>query len=150
LLQDSIEDIRASLAPEYLVDEAEVLAVLHRVQRLEPVGVASRSPGECIRIQLSVLPAGTRPELALRIARDYLDFVARHDLPELRRHTGATEDDVLTALRLIQSLDPRPGARYDNRRDEYLIPDVYVTRVNDRWQVSLNPENNPGLGEATT
>jgi RNA polymerase sigma-54 factor len=103
-LQDSIEDIRASLAPEYLVDEAEVLAVLHRVQRLEPVGVASRSPGECIRIQLSVLPAGTLGrELALRIARDYLDFVARHDLPELRRHTGATEDDVLTALQLAGS-----------------------------------------------
>jgi len=146
LLQDSIEDIRASLAPEYLVDEAEVLAVLHRVQRLEPVGVASRSPGECIRIQLSVIPAGTPGrELALRIARDYLDFVARHDLAELRRHTGASEDDVLTALHLIQSLDPRPGARYDNRRDEYLVPDVYVTRVNDTWQVSLNPENNPGL-----
>ena len=146
LLQDSIEDIRASLAPEYLVDEAEVLAVLHRVQRLEPVGVASRSPGECIRIQLSVIPAGTAGrELALRIARDYLDFVARHDLAELRRHTGASEDDVLTALQLIQSLDPRPGARYDNRRDEYLVPDVYVTRVNDAWQVSLNPENNPGL-----
>jgi RNA polymerase sigma-54 factor len=145
-LQDSIEDIRASLAPEYLVDEAEVLAVLHRVQRLEPVGVASRNPGECIRIQLLIMPAGTQGrELALRIARDYLDFVARHDLPELRRHTGATEDDLLTALQLIQSLDPRPGARYDNRRDEYLVPDVYVSRVNDGWQVSLNPENNPGL-----
>lgn len=146
LLQDSIEDIRASIAPEYLVDEAEVLAVLHRVQRLEPVGVASRSPGECIRVQLSVLPTGTPGrELALRISRDYLDLVARHDLPELRRHTGAQEDDVLTALQLIQSLDPRPGARYDNRREEYLVPDVYVSRINGIWQVSLNPENNPGL-----
>jgi RNA polymerase sigma-54 factor len=146
LLQDSIEDIRVSLAPEFLVDEAEVLAVLHRVQRLEPVGVASRSPGECIRIQLSVLPAGTPGrELALRVARDYLDLVARHDLAELRRHCGASEDNLLEALQLIQSLDPRPGARYDNRRDEYLVPDVYVTRVDDHWRVSLNPENDPGL-----
>ncbi len=146
LLQDSIEDIRNSLAPEYLVDEAEVLAVLHRVQRLEPVGVASRNPGECIRVQLSVQPAGTAGrELALRITRDFLDLVARHDLAELRRHTGAKEEDVLIALQLIQSLDPRPGARYDNRRDEYLVPDVYVTRLNDAWHVSLNPENNPGL-----
>jgi RNA polymerase sigma-54 factor len=49
------------------------------------------------------------------------------------------------ALELIQSLEPRPGARYDNRRDEYLVPDVYVTRANDSWRVTLNPENDPGL-----
>ena len=44
-LQETIAEIRASLAPELLVEEDEVLAVLHRVQRLEPVGVATRDPG---------------------------------------------------------------------------------------------------------
>ena len=146
LLVDSIEDIRASLAPELLVDQDEVLAVLHRLQRMEPVGVASRSPGECIRVQLSVLPDDTPGrEVARRIARDYLDLVAQHDLEELRRQTGASRDDVLDALKLIQTLEPRPGARYDNRRDEYIVPDVYVTRVDDYWRVTLNPENDPGL-----
>lgn len=145
-LRDSLEDIRAGLAPELLVEETEVLAVLHRIQRMEPVGVASRDPGECIRVQLSVLPADTAGrELALRVARDYLDLVARHDLDELRRHTGAKPDALIEALQLIQSLEPRPGARYDNRRDEYVVPDVYVTRVGEQWRVSLNPENDPGL-----
>jgi len=145
-LQDSIEDIRASLAPELLVEEDEVTAVLHRIQRMEPVGVASRDPGECIRVQLSVLPADTPGrDLALRIARDFLDLVARHDLDELRRHTGAKPESVVTAMQLIQSLDPRPGSRYDNRRDEYIVPDVYVTRIDDHWRVTLNPENDPGL-----
>jgi RNA polymerase sigma-54 factor len=145
-LQESIAEIRASLAPELLVEEDEVLAVLHRVQRLEPVGVATRDPGECIRVQLRALPSDTTGrELALRLARDYLDLVARHDLEELSRHTGAGEDALLTALDLIQSLEPRPGARYDNRHDEYLVPDVYVTRSGDSWRVTLNPENDPGL-----
>lgn len=146
LLEDSIEDIRASLAPELLVEEAEVLAVLHRVQRMEPVGVASRNAAECIRVQLSVMPADVPGrELALRIARDFLDLVARHDLDALRRHTGAQQDALLDALRLIQTLEPHPGARYDNRRNEYVVPDVYVTRVGDTWRVTLNPENEPGL-----
>ncbi|MDT8320029.1 MAG: RNA polymerase factor sigma-54 [Xanthomonadales bacterium] len=145
-LHDSLADIRASLAPELLVGEDEVLAVLHRVQRLEPVGVASRDPAECIRVQLSALPADTRGrDLARRIARDYLELVARHDLDALRKSTGADADSLSRALDLIQSLEPRPGARYDNRRDEYLVPDVYVTRVEDRWRVTLNPENDPGL-----
>jgi len=145
-LQDSIDDIRASLAPEFLVEEDEILAVLHRVQRMEPVGVASRSPAECIRVQLSVLPADTPGrELALRVSRDYLDLVAKHDLDELCHHTGARKDAVIEAIQLIQSLEPRPGSRYDNRRDEYIVPDVYVTRVNGQWRVTLNPENDPGL-----
>jgi RNA polymerase sigma-54 factor len=145
-LQETIQEIRASLAPELLVGEDEVLAVLHRVQRLEPVGVATRDTAECIRVQLSALPSDTpRRDLALRVARDYLELIARHDIDELRKRTGANEESLLEALELIQSLEPRPGARFDNRRDEYLVPDVYVTRAEDAWRVTLNPENEPGL-----
>jgi RNA polymerase sigma-54 factor len=110
------------------------------------VGVATRDPGECIRVQLGALTSDTPGrDLALRISRDYLDLVARHDIEELARQTGAGENALLTSLDLIQSLEPRPGARYDNRRDEYLVPDVYVTRIDDQWRVTLNPENDPGL-----
>jgi RNA polymerase sigma-54 factor len=145
-LHDNIETVRASLAPELLVEEDEVLAVLHRVQRLEPVGVATRNAAECIRVQLSALPSDTKArDLALRISKDYLEQVARHDIDELRKRTGANDEAVAAALDLIQSLEPRPGARYDNRRDEYLVPDVYATRIDDEWRVTLNPENDPGL-----
>jgi len=79
-LHDSIEDVRASLAPELLVEEDEILAVLHRVQRLEPVGVATRDAAECIKVQLSALPSDTSSrDLALRIARDYR--MAHHPEP---------------------------------------------------------------------
>jgi hypothetical protein len=64
-LPDSLEEIRASLAPDLVVELDEVRAVLRRIQRMEPVGVASRDPAECIRVQLSVLPANT-PGLELR------------------------------------------------------------------------------------
>ena len=145
-LSDTIQDIRASLAPELLVQEDEVLAVLHRVQRMEPVGVATRDAAECILVQLAVLPGDTAGrDLALRVARDFLELVARHDFDELRKRTGAGEESLAQALELIQSLEPRPGARYDNRRDEYLVPDVYVTKIDGKWGVTLNPENEPGL-----
>ena len=145
-LHDNLETVRASLAPELLVEEDEVLAVLHRVQRLEPVGVATRNAAECIRVQLSALPSDTKArDLALRISKDYLEQVARHDIDELRKRTGANDEAIAAALDLIQSLEPRPGSRYDNRRDEYLVPDVYATRIDNEWRVTLNPENEPGL-----
>ena len=145
-LTDSLQDIRGSLAPELLVEEDEILAVLHRIQRMEPVGIATRDAAECILVQLSVLPGDTPfRELALRITRDFLDLVAEHDLDELKKRTGTSDDAIQQALELIQSLEPRPGARYDNRRDEFLVPDVYVSRIDDEWRVTLNPENDPGL-----
>ena len=145
-LEDSLDDIRASLAPEKLVSEEEVLAVLHRVQRMEPVGVASRDTAECIRVQLSTLPSGTEGvELARRLARDFLDLVADSDYALLRKETGASSEALETAIDLIRGLDPRPGTRFDNRHDEYLVPDVYASQHEGEWVTSLSPDNDPKL-----
>jgi len=145
-LTDDIPVIRDSLLPEVRVEDDEVLAVLHRVQRLEPVGVASRSPGECIRIQLKAQPTGTPGvELALRLARDYLKLVAENAYEEMLKETGASSESLKQALELIRGLEPRPGARFDNRRDEYLIPDVFVRRDGDKWVTTLSAESNPSL-----
>ncbi len=145
-LEDSNQDIRASLAPDLLVDEDEVLAVLHRIQRMEPVGVASRSTAECIRVQLSALPSGTAgADLARRLARDFLDLVAESEIELLRKETGASEVSLRIAIELIRDLEPRPGARFDNRHDEYLVPDVYVSKVKGEWVTSLSPDNDPKL-----
>lgn len=145
-LLDDIAEIRLSLLPEILVEEDEVLAVLHRVQRLEPMGVASRSAAECIVIQLRAQPTGTKSvDLALRLARDYLDLVAANAYEEMLKETGATSEALKQALELIRSLEPRPGARFDNRVDEYLVPDVYVRQDGDEWITTLSPESNPSL-----
>ena len=145
-LVDDLPDIRETLLPEIRVEDDEILAVLHRVQRLEPVGVASRDPGECIRVQLKAQPTGTPGvELALRLARDFLTLVAGNAYEEMQRETGATSENLKQALELIRSLEPRPGSRFDNRRDEYLVPDVYVRRDGDEWVTTLSPESNPSL-----
>lgn len=145
-LIDDIPVIRESLLPELSVEDDEILAVLHRVQRLEPVGVASRNTGECIQVQLRAQPTGTSGvDLALRLTRDYLDLVAANAYEDMRRETGASSENLKQALELIRGLEPRPGARFDNRLDEYLVPDVYVRLDGDKWVTTLSPESNPSL-----
>lgn len=145
-LAENVDEIRESLLPEIVVESDEVIAVLHRVQRLEPVGVASRDTGECIRIQLRAQPNGTAGvDLALRLARDCLDLIAANDYERMLRQTGATSENLKQSLELIRGLEPRPGARFDNRRDEYLIPDVFVRLDGDEWVTTLSPESNPSL-----
>ena len=146
LLGDSVEDVRLSLLPEWTVETAEVESVLRRVQRMEPVGVASRDPAECIRVQIEALSADTEGrDLARRLARDHLDLVAEHDIDAMQHETGAGREAIETALALIAELDPRPGARFDNRRDEYLVPDLYVQERDGEWVVTISPDNQPRL-----
>lgn len=145
-LADELHEVRSSLAPEHMVSEQDITAVLRRVQRMEPVGVATRDPAECIRVQLAALPSGTRGlELARRIARDFIDLVAEHDYPKLKDQTGADDALLDKALEIIRGLEPRPGSRFDNRQDEYLIPDVYARQVDGRWTAFLSPDNDPRL-----
>jgi len=145
-LIDDIPEIRESLLPEVSVEDDEVVAVLHRVQRLEPVGVASRNAGECIQVQLRAQPTGTAGvDLALRLSRDFLNLVAANDYEEMLRETKATSENLKQALELIRGLEPRPGSRFDNRHDEYLVPDVYVRLDGKEWVTTLSPESNPSL-----
>lgn len=145
-LEEPPETVRDSLAPEYHVSLDEIEAVLHRVQRFDPVGVAARSLGECLQVQLGELPAGTpHREAASRLAAGHLDDLARGETGRISRALGLDEESLAGATALIRSLEPRPGAAISRPGAEYVVPDVYVTRHNGDWHVSLNPRALPRL-----
>ncbi len=145
-LQDDLETLRASLAPEYLVSTAEVAAVLERIQHFEPVGVASRDLRECLRVQLGTRPSDTPGlGLATHIVEYRLEDLGRHDLKALARDTGFAPADLEVAIGLIRSLNPHPCSRFGSERENYVIPDVYVSQTETGWRVSLNPDSDPGL-----
>ena len=96
-VKDDLEEIRATLAPDVLATTDEIEAVLHLVQRFDPAGVAARSVGECVLLQLGQLDADTPGlELAKRIAAEHLELVAEHQYAQLRRALQASEDAPAT------------------------------------------------------
>ena len=48
-------------------------------------------------------------------------------------------------MRLIQSLEPRPGNGIESSEAQYIVPDVYVKKINGQWRVSLNQDCDPNL-----
>ena len=67
-LRETLEAIAESLRPAMQASDDEILTVLHQVQRFDPVGVGARSLGECLHLQLALLPADT-PGATLARAR---------------------------------------------------------------------------------
>ncbi|ONN71559.1 RNA polymerase factor sigma-54 [Pseudomonas oryzihabitans] len=145
-LQESLEDIHASLDPELEVDLDEVEVVLRRVQQFEPAGVAARNLRECLLIQLAQLPASL-PLLgeAKRLVGDYLDLLGSRDYAQLMRRMKIKEDELKPVIELIQTLHPRPGSQIESGEAEYVVPDVIVRKHNERWLVELNQEAVPRL-----
>ncbi len=130
--------------PPVTVDEAE--AVLRRIQRLDPAGVGARSLSECIIRQLEQLePKTPGLNLALKIAAAHLDLVASRDYGEMRRGLRVSEDQLHQALALVKGCNPRPGLAVSPAAAEYVIPDVFVRKVDNRWQVEISPTGVPKL-----
>ncbi len=145
-LTADLEEIAASLDEESGILESEIERTLTKIQRLDPVGVGARSISECIILQLSQLEWKTPGlQLAISIASDHLDLVASRDYGELRRGLRTTEEDLHEALALVRGCNPKPGLAVSPSSAEYVIPDVFVRKIDNRWQVEISPTGVPRL-----
>ncbi|MEF3082848.1 RNA polymerase factor sigma-54 [Luteimonas sp. SMYT11W] len=138
-LRESLDDIVAALLPETRATVGEVAAVLCRVQRFDPVGVGARDLGECLRLQLEPLHVDTPGRaVALLAARDHIERLPKLGAPGLADALGCPPAEAATALQLLRSLDPRPGAQIGNvPHDNYVTPDCVIARQNGVWKVTL-------------
>ena len=144
ILTIPLEDVLESIPSEYECEIDEVEAVLHLIQHLDPVGIASRNLQECLVIQLKQLPAETpwRAQ-ALSIVEEHISSLANRDYALLIRKTRLKETELQAVIALIQSLNPRPGASIATTNTEYVDPDVIVHKKEGRWVVELNPKSAP-------
>jgi len=121
----------------------EVEKALRIVQRFDPVGVAARDLQECLLLQLQHI--GHDTAAAEKIVTEHLRLLQNHQVPEIAKKLGMTIDEVKEHVELIRHLDPKPGSRYNRPDSHYVIPDVYIVKVEDQYVALLNEEGLPQL-----
>jgi len=84
-------------------------------------------------------------KLAHRIVSDHLPLLAARDYAKLRKHLECTDDELRVAHQLIRGLNPHPGVGFASAAAEYVVPDIFVRRVRNRWVAQLNAEVMPRL-----
>ena len=142
----SVEDVLESLGDEE-VELDEVEAVLKRIHLFDPIGVGAQSIADCLLIQLSQFDKDT-PHLddAKNVIENHIDLLGNRDFRTIMRKTKLKEDELKEVMRLIHTLNPRPGDAIAKSDEQYVIPDVSVFKKNGRWTVELNPDTAPKLG----
>jgi RNA polymerase sigma-54 factor len=119
----------------------QVEAVLARLQRFDPPGIAARSLKECLALQLQ---DRNRYDPAIAKLLDHLDLLARRDMAQLMKVCGVDSEDMADMIRELKRLDPKPGLAFDRPVLQTMIPDVFVRRDGQGgWRVELNNDTLP-------
>src|SRR5215213_16526 len=122
---------------------AEVEKALQHLQTFDPIGVCSRDLQECLWLQLKHL--GLEGTITEKIITEHLRLLQNHQVPEIARKLGVPIEDLREHVDIIRNLDPKPGSRYNPSQSQYVIPDVYVVKVEDQYVAMLNEEGLPQL-----
>ncbi|MCP4674186.1 MAG: RNA polymerase factor sigma-54 [Deltaproteobacteria bacterium] len=138
LKESPIEDLAEEAGLE-LEDAEEVLKM---IQLFDPVGVASRDLRECLLAQVN----------AFDLDADVRDTVDRHlvnlekrNYPAIAKDLDITLEDVYEVAKIISNLEPRPARNFVTEEPRYIVPDVYVHKVGDRYFVVANDDGMPRL-----
>jgi len=145
-LRAELEDIRKLIPEERDVELDEVEAVLHRIQNFDPPGIAARNLQESLQLQLKLIVGDSEENnIALLLVSDYFDLLANRDFNQLMRKLSIDEASLKSLIKIIQSLNPRPGGHITSSKPEYIVPDVFVRKVKDVWKVELNSDAAPKI-----
>ncbi len=115
--------------------------VRSRMMRFDPPGLFARSLKECLAAQLA---DKNRYDPAIEILLDNLELLARREMRKLLALCGVDSEDLAEMISEIRALDPKPGASYDSRPAQVVVPDLLMRPLPDgEWLIELNPETIP-------
>jgi len=138
-LQASFDEI-AAMGP-YVLEEVEM--ALHLVQDFDPPGVGARNLRECLLLQIAFHDMeGTPVE---QIIKDHFDLLQNRKFRDLAHVLGCSLEEVMAFIDTIRHLDPKPGKKYNSGSSDYVIPDVYVLKIDKGYTVVLNEDGLPRL-----
>jgi RNA polymerase sigma-54 factor len=147
--EDDLDQMVDEAAPEppapeaalYSLAEAEEMLLI--IQKLDPPGVGARDLRECLLIQLR--EAGDTESLTYRLVAEAFPDLIAHRWNDLAKRFGVEPGAVQSAADQLARFDPKPGLKYSERSDGYIIPDLIVEKIGDRYHVFLNDTGMPRL-----
>jgi RNA polymerase sigma-54 factor len=135
-----LEDILAPLDENGISTGEEILRI---IQNFDPPGVAARDLGECLLLQIEQI--GLSGSVAEELVRDHLESLGTGNVDRMAKELGVHRPQIVDAVAVIRSLEPKPGRPFGGGEAPYVSPDVYLYRMGDAWVIQLNDDGMPKL-----
>lgn len=150
-LTRSLEDIADDMAVNEGIEVSRnmLIKAFEAVRALEPAGIGAIDLRDCLLLQLERLEHIPEVLTAILIIKDNFVLFAKKHYDRLGNAVGASASDLEKALRLIQSLNPKPAASLAGTPDSspHIIPDFILDydATTELFTVSLSGRQ-PDLG----
>ena len=138
-LRASIEEIEE----ETKTQRETVEDALSLIQSFDPIGVGARNIIECLLLQLNAL--NLQGTLAEKIIMNNMDELGKKKYAQIAQRYNLPIKDIMAAVKVIDGLEPKPGRNFFNPETNYIVPDVYLIKTADGYQIVLNDEGLPRL-----
>jgi RNA polymerase sigma-54 factor len=138
-LDASVEEIASTSGslPEKI---EEILSI---IQTFDPIGVGARDLSECLLIQAIFL--GLDDTIVIDIITNHLSHLEKKNYKAICKALKKSMDEVVSAINVIKSLEPKPGRQFSDESPQYINPDIYVYKLEDEFVIMLNDDGMPKL-----
>ena len=130
------------------VPHEKIFEVLQIIQTFHPPGVGARDLRECLLLQLD--RSGRKASMEYKIIENYMEALGKRRFPEIARGLGIDVEEAQEIAANIGHLEPRPGRDFLPNDDRFILPEVFVEKVGDDYNVSTNNEHVPHLRISNT
>jgi len=140
---DFDKDVPVEIPAAALYAMADIEQMLAIVQRLDPAGVGARDLQECLVLQMK--EQGDTASLTYLLVHDAFQDLIAHRWNDLAKRFGVEPQAVQAAADELARYDPKPGLKYSDRGEAYIIPDLIVEKIDGQYRVFLNDSGVPRL-----
>jgi RNA polymerase sigma-54 factor len=138
--------LRASV--EEIIDGAKtqretVENALSLIQSFDPPGIGARNITECLLLQLKAL--NLEGTLVEKIIICNIEELEKKKYTQIAQQYNLSVKDIMAAVKIIEGLEPKPGRSFSGASTNYIVPDVYVIKTEDGYQIILNDDGLPRL-----
>jgi len=142
-LIESLEKIITDIPFEPKVKIEELENILEHIQNSSSPGIGARNLSECLLLQLKIVKGDDEYiKLATRISTEFLNLLGNKNYILLKSKLNCDKDELADAIKLIKSLNPKPGLIFQKiQPQDFIKPDTKVEKTNNIWEVILNEDN---------
>lgn len=126
------------------VDVEMVRSAIALVHSFDPPGVGARDLKECLLLQIAAL--NLNGTLVEKIINNNMEDLQKKKYSSIAKQYNSSIEDVMAAVKIIERLEPRPGIGLSSSEIGYIVPDVYISKIEGGYQIRLNDEHVPKIG----
>ncbi|NQT09599.1 MAG: RNA polymerase factor sigma-54 [Desulfobacteraceae bacterium] len=138
-LKVSVEELVASSKST----TEKVNKILSLMQTFDPIGVCARDLSECLLIQANHF--GLNNTVVTDIISNHLKYLENKNYKAVARALKVSIEEILSAVNVIKGLEPRPGRQFSDEEPQYIIPDIFIYKLENEFVIMINDEGMPKL-----